>query len=260
MARKLVLTSGKGGVGKTTSVASIGIKLAKLGARVVLIDVDLGLNNLDVVLGIDNKIHYDICDVLEGRCRLKQALIQDIREPLLNILPSNHIYTSNIVSSFNLKKIVDELSDYFDFILIDCPAGIDKGFHRAITCADEAIVVTTPHMSSIRDADKVLNLLNSYDLSSITLLINRVRGDLILKGDMIETQEICNLLHIPLLGVVPEDDSKALCKIDEEMSEADKAYSIIAKNIFYGQNNIYDCTQKYKGFLGLIKRNLRGRV
>lgn len=260
MARKIVITSGKGGVGKTTTVANLGLKLAGLGARVVLVDIDIGLNNLDVILGLDTKVVYDLCDVLEKKCRLKQALVQDSREPLLYILPSNHIYTSKIISSFNIKEVVDELSEYFDFVLIDCPAGIDKGFHRAVACADEAIVVTTPHMSAIRDADKVFNLLNSYTFSNISLIVNRARGDLILKGDMIDTKEICELLHANLLGVIPEDD-KVNCALNNTfLCEADEAYTILAQNLFHGENTIYDYKHKYKGILGRLKQLIRSKV
>ncbi len=260
MARKIVVTSGKGGVGKTTTVANLGLKLAGLGARVCLIDTDIGLNNLDVVLGLDTKVIYDLCDVLENRCRLKQALVQDTREPLLYLLPSNHIYSSKIISSFNIKKVVDELSEFFDFVIIDCPAGIDKGFHRAVSCADEAIVITTPHMSSVRDADKVLNLLNSYTFSAVSCIVNRVRGDLILKGDMIDVLEITNLLHTNLIGVVPEDD-KVNCALNNALfSEADNAYLVLAQNILHNENTIYDYKQKYKGFIGKIKRLLKGAI
>lgn len=260
MARKIVITSGKGGVGKTTTVANIGLKLAGLGARVCLIDTDIGLNNLDVVLGLDTKVVYDLCDVLENRCRLKQALVQDTREPLLYILPTNHIYTSKLISSFDIKGVVNELNEFFDFIIIDCPAGIDKGFHRAVACADEAIVITTPHMSAIRDADKVLNLLNAYSFSSISIIVNRVRGDLILKKDMIDVEEITSLLHSNLLGVVPEDD-KVNCSLNNALfSEADEAYTILAQNIYHNENNIYNYKHKYKGFFGKVKQFLRGMV
>lgn len=260
MARKIVFTSGKGGVGKTTTVASLGLKLAGLGARVCLIDTDIGLNNLDVLLGLDTKVVYDLCDVVEKRCRLKQALVQDTREPLLYILPSNHIYTSKVISSFNIKSVVDELSEYFDFVLIDCPAGIDKGFHRAIACADEAIIVTTPHMSAIRDADKVINLLNNYTVSQSSLIINRVRGDLMLKGDMIDVEEIQKLLQVKLLGVVPEDD-KINCSLNNTfLTEADEAYTILAQNLYHNEDTIFNYKNKYKGILGRIKSLLRSKV
>ena len=260
MARTIVVTSGKGGVGKTTTVANLGFKLAGLGARVCLIDTDIGLNNLDVVLGLDSKVTYDICDVLENRCRLKQALVQDAREPLLYLLPSNHLYSSNIISSFNIKKIIEELSEYFDFVIIDCPAGIDKGFHRAVACADEALVVTTPHLSAVRDADKVLNLLNSYNFNCISCVVNRIRADLIIKGDMIDVEEIKSLLHTNIIGVVPEDD-KVNCSINNvQFSEADDAYLILAENILHNENTIYNYKQKYSGFLGKIKQFLKGVV
>ncbi|MDD2445658.1 MAG: septum site-determining protein MinD, partial [Clostridia bacterium] len=152
MARKIVITSGKGGVGKTTICANLGVKLANLGFRVALVDVDIGLNNLDVVMGIENKIVFDLADVVSAKCRVKQALIQDDRYPTLYIMPSAQLDCKNIISGPQVKNVVDMLSSSFDYILIDCPAGVENGFHRAVFCANEALIVVTPHISSIRDA------------------------------------------------------------------------------------------------------------
>jgi len=166
MARKIVITSGKGGVGKTTICANLGVKLANLGFKVALIDTDIGLNNLDVVMGVESKIVFDIADVISARCRVKQALIQDDRYPTLYVLPSAHLDSKNLITGPQVKNVVEMLSPSFDYILIDCPAGLDNGFHRAVFCANEALIVVTPHISSIRDVDKILLILSSYKLHS----------------------------------------------------------------------------------------------
>ena len=165
MARKIVFTSGKGGVGKTTICANLGVSLAELGFRVVLLDMDIGLNNLDVVIGVEKRVLFDLSDVVSGRCRVKQALIQDSKFPNLYILPSSSGKVENISSS-SIKNVVSILDSSFDYILLDCPAGVDAGFHRAVFSATEAIIVVTPHLSSLRDASKVLTLLNQYHLEA----------------------------------------------------------------------------------------------
>ena len=184
MGRKIVVTSGKGGVGKTTLTASLGIAIAETGKKVVLVDADIGLNNLDVVLAVENKVVYDVLDVISGKCRLKQALIQDVDNPTLYVLPSAKIQDSPLITACSFRNVVDALALNFDFVIIDCPAGIDNGFHRAVSAATEAIVVTTPHISAVRDADKVLSILSGYCLMSVGLVVNRVRGDMVSKGEM----------------------------------------------------------------------------
>jgi len=169
MARKIVITSGKGGVGKTTICANLGVKLANIGFRVAMLDADIGLNNLDVVMGIEDKIVFDIADVVSAKCRFKQALIQDDRYSTLYIMPSAQIDCKNLISGPQFKNVVDMLSPSFDYILIDCPAGIESGFHRAVFCANEALIIATPHISSVRDADKVLSILSNYNLHSKAL-------------------------------------------------------------------------------------------
>jgi len=264
MARKIVITSGKGGVGKTTICANLGIRLSSLGLRVVMLDLDIGLNNLDVVMGIENKVVYDIVDVIEGKCRAKQALIQDLRQPNLYTMPSAHIYTQNKITGYGVKYVVDQLSEQFDYVLLDCPAGIDSGFHRAVFSASEAIVITTPHISSIRDADKVISILNSYDLGNISFIINRLRGDLILSGQMIDVNNITNLLKVKLLGVIPEDDeishSLSLGLGVANKTESFIAFKNLCDNLHNGTNHIVDYTLKYRGLLGSIKRGLKRRV
>ncbi len=264
MARKIVITSGKGGVGKTTICANLGVMLAKLNKRVVLVDVDIGLNNLDVVTGVENKIVFDIVDVIENRCRVKQALIQDINHPNLYIMPSAHSYNCSLVTSENVKRVIDALNDYFDFVLIDCPAGIDEPFKRAVCGADEALVVVTPHLSSLRDADKVLMILNSYNITDISLIVNRVRGDMILDKEMLDSEKIAELLKVKLCGIIPEDDNiSVLLGVGKTVTrgcEAYSAFTMLANNLFEDKKKLYDCTLKYKGFLGFLKRAVRKKV
>jgi septum site-determining protein MinD len=263
MARKIVITSGKGGVGKTTVCANLGARLASLGFRVCLIDVDLGLNNLDVVMGIEKRVMFDIIDVVEGRCRSKQALVQDHRIPSLYIMPSAHSYSYSNVSGDKIREVVESLDPSFDYILIDCPAGVEAGFHRAVFCANEAIVVVTPHISSVRDADKVLSILSGYDLIHKTLVINRIRGDLVLNGEMLEVDEIVRILKVSLLGVIPEDDDiSALSTIGGLTSGniSGRAFTLLCENLHEGTKKIYDYTMRYRGFFGNFRRNLKRKI
>ena len=264
MARKIVFTSGKGGVGKTTICANLGVKLAQMGQRVVMIDLDIGLNNLDVVMGIENKIVFDIVDCLENKCRVRQALVQDNKYPNLYILPSSHLFGSNSVHAHSLKLIIDSLAVSFDYVLIDCPAGIDVGFHRAVFCADEAIVVTTPHISAIRDADKVISVLKSYNLLATKLIVNRIRGDLVINGEMVDATRIAKLLKIELLGVVSEDDNLGFKIAGVSLKNNDfkhlSSIDILGLNLHNGTNHIYDYMAKYRGLFGNIKRSLRRKI
>ncbi len=263
-ARKIVITSGKGGVGKTTICANLGVALAKLNQRVVLVDVDIGLNNLDVVMGVENKIVFDIVDVIENKCRVKQALIQDINHPNLYIMPSAHSYNKSQVTAENVKKVIEELDSYFDFVLIDCPAGIDEPFKRAVCGADEAIVVVTPHLSSLRDADKVIMMLNSFNISQYSLVVNRVRGDMVLDNEMIDAKKIAEILNINLCGIIPEDDNittfSGLGKTLNKYCDSYQAFNILAKNMFEDNKKLFDCTEKYKGFIGFFKRLVRKKI
>lgn len=264
MARKIVLTSGKGGVGKTTITANLGAALASKGLRVVLMDVDIGLNNLDVAMGIENRVVYDIIDVIENRCRPKQALIQDDYFSTLYTMPSSHAYDKSSITGYNIKNLADRLSQSFDYILLDCPAGIELGFHRAVSAADEAIVITTPHISSIRDADKVLNLLNTYELFDISIVVNRARGDLITTGDMLSIDNITELLKKKITGVIPENDSivynTSIGRTLYGNSHIKDCFYMLADNIHNGKSKLYDCTKAYKGLLGVIKRNIKKHV
>lgn len=263
MARKIVVTSGKGGVGKTTVCANLGARLAGLGFRVAIIDVDLGLNNLDVVLGLENKVTFDLLDVIEGKCRVKQALVQDSRYPLLYILPSVQLENLARISDVAIKQIVDSIDFNFDFILLDCPAGIGGGFHRAVFCADEAIVVVTPHISSIRDADKVVTLLSNYNLIQKYLVLNRARGDLILSGESFTVESIAEKMNLPILGVIPEDDEIPTLSLMGGITASNlggRAFSLLAENLCNSSKKIYDCTYKYRGVIGTVRRALKRKV
>lgn len=262
MAKKIVITSGKGGVGKTTVVANLGLNLSKYGFRVVVIDLDFGLNNLDVVLGVEKDVLYDLSDVFAGRCRVKQALVQHKIFPNLFVLPSDKIKSFSGVNGQNVKLILERLSGFFDYMLIDCPAGIDAGFHRAISCVDQAFIITTPNMTSLRDADKVVSIIKSYKLDYVGLIVNRVRGDLILDGKTMTPRDVMSLLKVELLGVLPEEDEvflstgKLLCK----KAESFKAYKILAENVITGKRKIYDATNKYSGFFGSVKRGIKKSI
>ena len=207
MSEVIVVTSGKGGVGKTTTVANIGTGLAALGKKVVLVDTDIGLRNLDVVLGLENRIVYNLVDVIEGNCRLKQALIRDKRYPELYLLPSAQTRDKTSVTPEQMKKLCDELKNQFDYIILDCPAGIEQGFKNAIAGADKALVVTTPEVSAIRDADRIIGLLEADDLRDIHLIINRLRMDMIRRGDMMSVEDVVDILAVPLIGTIPDDET-----------------------------------------------------
>ena len=262
MAKKIVITSGKGGVGKTTITANLGLALSELGARVLLVDIDFGLNNLDVVLGLENKVCYNIGDVLSCRCRLKQALVQYGDKKSLYILPSLNGTETYSISGQSIKLMLDSVDMFFDYIILDCPAGIDVGFHRAVSCANQAMVVVTPNLTSIRDADKVVSVLKSYRLDSINLIVNRARGDLIMSEKMMLPFDIEKILKTKLIGVLPEEDIVFLSsgyKISKK-SDSFKAYKILANNLHMVKSKIFDATKKYSGFFGSIRGSIKSRV
>lgn len=207
MSEVIVITSGKGGVGKTTTTANLGTGLAKLGNKVVLINTDIGLRNLDVVLGLENRIVYNLVDVIEGNCRIRQALIKDKRCDNLYLLPSAQTRDKNAVTPEQMKKLTDELKEEFDYILLDCPAGIEQGFKNAIAGADRALVVTTPEVSAIRDADRIIGLLEATEMKQIDLIVNRIRMDMVKRGDMMSMDDVVDILAIRLIGVIPDDEN-----------------------------------------------------
>lgn len=207
MSEVIVVTSGKGGVGKTTTTANVGTGLAAAGKKVVLIDTDIGLRNLDVVMGLENRIVYNLVDVVEGSCRVKQALIRDKRYPGLYLLPSAQTRDKTAVNESQMKKLVDHLREQFDYVLLDCPAGIEQGFKNAIAGADRALVVTTPEVSAIRDADRIIGLLEANSFEKIDLCINRMRYDMVRRGDMMTVEDVVDILSVGLIGVVPDDEN-----------------------------------------------------
>lgn len=236
MGEVIVITSGKGGVGKTTTTANIGAGLSQLGNKVVVIDTDLGLRNLDVVMGLENLIVYNLVDVIEGSCRLKQALIRDKRYENLYLLPSAQTKDKSAISPGQMKKLTSELKEEFDYILLDCPAGIEQGFQNAVAGADRAIVVTTPEVSAIRDADRIIGLLEKSGLKNNDLLINRIRMDIVKRGDMMSVDDVTDILAIPLLGAIPDDEQVVIGTNQGEPviglhSRAGKAYTNICRRI-----------------------------
>ena len=200
-----VITSGKGGVGKTTATANLGAGLALRGRKVVVIDTDIGLRNLDVVLGLENRIVYDLVDVVEGRCRLNQAMIRDKHTQELYLIPAAQTRDKSAIHPEQMKELCSQLIQEFDYVLIDCPAGIEQGFQNAIAAADRAIVVTTPEVSAIRDADRVIGLLEAAGLPVPDLVINRMRPGMVRQGDMMDKKDILELLSVRMLGLVPDD-------------------------------------------------------
>ena len=206
MGEVIVITSGKGGVGKTTTTANIGTGLASLGYKVVMMDTDIGLRNLDVVMGLENRIVYDIVDVVHEHCRVKQALIRDKRFEDLHLLPASQTRDKNAVNEEQMQKLCKEFKEEYDYVLVDCPAGIEGGFKNAIAGADRAIVVTTPEVSAVRDADRIVGLLEANDLKNPKLVINRLRPHMVKAGDMMDIDDMIEILAIELLGVVPEDE------------------------------------------------------
>ena len=231
MARKIVITSGKGGVGKTTVCCNLGVQLARMGCRVIVVDLDFGLNNVDVVLGVEHKSIYDVCDAVEGRCRARQVLNRHPEYPTLFSVSSNRL-PDRYVSPQAIRLILDTLSPQFDFILIDSPAGIDEGFHRAVSCAEEGLLVTTPHISAMRDADRVAGMLKSYRLNSVGLVVNLVRKDMARKGEILSPNEISELIRIPLASVVLEEDRLYL----DNVWKRSRAFRALAEFVAEGKS------------------------
>jgi septum site-determining protein MinD len=236
MGRAIVITSGKGGVGKTTTTANLGTALAQLGHTVVLIDADIGLRNLDVVMGLENRIVYHLVDAIRGKCALAKALIKDRRLDNLWLLPASQTDDKDTVTPDDMKGLISELKAAYDFVLIDCPAGIEQGFKNAIAGADEAVVVATPEVSSIRDADRVVGLLAAADITA-RLIVNRISPQLVKRGDMLSKNDVIEILALELLGAIPLDDqviattNKGVPAVLEGKSLAAREFVRIAKVI-----------------------------
>ena len=262
MSEVMVITSGKGGVGKTTTTANIGTGLALLGYSVVLIDTDIGLRNLDVVMGLENRIIYNLVDVVEGNCRMKQALIRDKRCQNLYLLPSAQTRDKSSVNPGQMRKLVEDLREEFDYILLDCPAGIEQGFQNAIAGADRALVVTTPEVSAIRDADRIIGLLEASQMQEIDLIVNRVRMDMVRRGDMMSVADVADILAVNVIGAVPDDEDVVISANQGEPlvytdTVAGQAYLNICKRIT-GESVPFLDLDPHRGILvrisGFLKR------
>ena len=203
----VTITSGKGGVGKTTTVANVATALAAREQRVVCIDTDIGLRNLDVVMGLENRIVYDLVHVVEGTCRLRQAMIKDKRMPELYLIPAAQTRDKSALGEGDLIRVCDELRSDFDWILIDSPAGIEGGFRNALSPADKVVIVTNPEVSAVRDADRIIGLVEAEEKGPAMLILNRVRADMVRRGDMLDTEDVLDILAVTLLGIIPEDEA-----------------------------------------------------
>jgi len=234
--RAIVITSGKGGVGKTTATANLGLGLAKNDRKVVLVDGDIGLRNLDIIMGLENRIVYHLIDVVRGRCQLRQALVKDKRFPHLALLPASQVDQKEAVNPDQMRELIAQLKEDFDFVLIDCPAGIEQGFRNAVAGADEAIIITTPDVSPVRDADRVIGLLQQ-SLGDPQLIINRMSTQMVRRGDMLDQQDVLDILAVHLLGIVPEDEEVVVAGnrgtpvVLNEKSRSGQAYERIARRM-----------------------------
>ncbi|MBF0706378.1 MULTISPECIES: septum site-determining protein MinD [Bacillales] len=260
MGDAIVITSGKGGVGKTTTTANIGTALALSGKKVCLVDTDIGLRNLDVVMGLENRIIYDLVDVAEERCRLHQALIKDKRFEALYMLPAAQTKDKSAVQPEQMKKIIGELKQDYDYVLIDCPAGIEQGFKNAIAGADKSVVVTTPETSAVRDADRIIGLLEKEEgIEAPKLVVNRIRNHMMESGEMLDVDEIVSILAIDLLGIVGDDDTVITASNKGEpialdpSSKASIAYRNIARRIL-GESVPLLSLQEERGMFSKVKK------
>jgi septum site-determining protein MinD len=258
----IVITSGKGGVGKTTSTSNIAVALAKLGKKVVAVDADIGLRNLDVIMGLENRVVYTFVDVVEKNCRLNQALVRDKRVDSLYLLPAAQTRTKDAVNQEQMIQLCSMLREEFDYVLLDCPAGIEGGFKNAAVGADEALIIVTPEVPSVRDADRIIGMLESMGKSPIRLIINRLRPDMVRGGDMLDVPDIIEILAIKLIGIVPEDDNviKAANRGEPmafaSKSPAARAYINIAERILGKDVPFVHLNTKPRGLFESIKRIL----
>lgn len=240
-AKVVTITSGKGGVGKTTTTANIGVALARENQRVVLIDADIGLRNLDIVMGLENRIVYDLVDVVEGRCKLRQAMIKHKQFPELYLIPAAQTRDKTAVSPADMIQITDQLRQEMDFILIDSPAGIERGFRNAVAPADMVLIVTNPEVSAVRDADRIIGLLEAENKGPAQLILNRVKSDMVRKGEMLSAEDVTDILAIKLIGIVPEDENvvqssnSGIPLAMNDNSRAGQAYRNIARRLM-GEN------------------------
>jgi septum site-determining protein MinD len=257
----LTITSGKGGVGKTTATANLGAALAAGGAKVVCLDADIGLRNLDVVLGLENRIVYDLVDDIEGRCRLRQALIRDKRLPELYLIPAAQTRDKSAVSPSDMVRLCNDLREEHDWILIDSPAGIERGFRNAIAPADIAVVVTNPEVSAVRDADRIIGLIEAEEKGPARLVINRIRPNMVRRGDMLSPEDVLELLAVELIGMIPEDENivtstnRGMPLVLDGKSKAGQAFRNIARRLNGEEVPFMDMSEE--SFLGRLTRFIR---
>ena len=260
MGESIVITSGKGGVGKTTTTANIGTALAAMGKKVIVIDGDTGLRNLDVLMGLENRIVFTLIDVIEERCRLKQALIKDKRFNNLYLLPTAQTRDKNDISTQQMLSIVMELKEEFDYVIIDCPAGIEQGFENAIVGADRAIVVVNPEVTSVRDADRVIGKLDAKGIDQHELIVNRINFEMVKKGDMLDINDILESLAIKLIGVVPDDRNITISTnkgepiVLEENTQSGQAFKNIARRITGEEVPFMSLDATETGFFASLKK------
>lgn len=260
MGEAIVITSGKGGVGKTTTTANLGTALALQGKKVCLVDTDIGLRNLDVILGLENRIIYDLVDAIEGRCKIHQALVKDKRfDELLFLLPAAQTTDKTAVTPQQMKQLIGELKRDYDFVLIDCPAGIEQGYKNAVAGADKAIVVTTPEISAVRDADRIIGLLEQEEIEPPKLIINRIRPHLMNRGDTLDVNEITTHLSIDLVGIIPDDENvisssnKGEPIVMEPTTQAALAYRNIVRRILGESVPLMTLEGESKGMFAKLK-------
>ncbi|MCH8029623.1 MAG: septum site-determining protein MinD [Candidatus Dadabacteria bacterium] len=257
MARVIVVTSGKGGVGKTTLTANIGVALSSLDRKVLTIDADIGLRNLDMILGLENRIVYDVVDAVEGRVQTEKAFVKDKRGLKLYLLPAAQTRDKDSITPEDFTKMVEGIKDGFDYIIIDSPAGIEKGFKLAAAPATEVLVVANPEVSSVRDADRIIGLLESMDKDNISLVVNRIKLDQVKKGEMLSVEDIEEILHIPKIGIIPEDHrmihftNKGEPIVLQEESPIAKALINVAKRL-EGEDVPFDELEQRKGILSRL--------
>ncbi len=259
----VTITSGKGGVGKTTTTANLGIALASLGHQVVCIDSDIGLRNLDVVMGLENRIVYDLVDAVEGRCRLSQAMIRDKRFQTLFLIPAAQTRDKTALAPSDMVKLCNALRSEADWIIIDSPAGIERGFRNALAPADEVLVITNPEVSAVRDADRIIGLVEAEGKGPAKLIINRINPTMVKKGDMLSTEDVVELLAVPLIGIVPEDEAVLISTnhgqpvVLNKKSKAGLAFMNLAKRLT-GEDVPWIELDYKEGFLNRLGKFISG--